>query len=87
MKKKNLTVRSASPTLWDALKKWLDSENKMLSDILEESISNAVLLRMCNCAVAFCVMAIAANFNVVTMIVGLTWWITTIADLKNHIKK
>lgn len=90
MKKKNNEVAlhtGAALKEKVALQNWLKKENKLFSAIVEETVTNGCVLRFYNAGISFCVMALSANYSMITASIGLAWFITAVMDLKNNVKK
>lgn len=66
---------------------WLKRNNNLLSTIVDERISNADTLRMCNVTIAFVAMILSANYFAMTSVVSMAWLITAIIDFKTNLQQ
>lgn len=74
----NSTTLPTSLAKQSTFQMWLSRENKLFSYFLEESISNANVLRVCHALTAFTFVGTTLFTSLVAMLVCLAWFIMTL---------
>ena len=71
--KKQTTLKLQLAAL-SALIVWLNSENSMFSDIVEDKVSNLQVMRLGHACLAFSVLMCSATLSLVGTLIALLWF-------------
>ena len=72
--KTTITLQPSKACLATRVFNWLDSDNSILSSIMEESVSNKQTLLLVNAMVSFVLLACFAFVNVTAAIALVAWF-------------
>ena len=71
---KEQTALQLNQSAQSAISVWLNSENSMFSDIIEDKVSNLQVMLLCHACLAFSVLMCAVTFSLVGTLVALLWF-------------
>ena len=74
-KQTTLQLQSAAMT---AIVVWLNSENSMFSDIIEDKVSNLQVMLLGHACLAFSVPMCSATFSLVGTLIALLWFVVSL---------
>ena len=61
-----------------AISVWLNSENSMFSDIIEDKVSNLQVMLLGHACLAFSVLMCSATFSLVGTLFALLWFVVSL---------
>lgn len=75
---KKQTTLKLQPAALSALIVWLNSENSMFSNIIEDKVSNLQVILLGHACLAFSVLMCSATFSLVGTLIALLWFVVSL---------
>lgn len=75
---KKQTTLKLQPAALSALIVWLNSENSMFSNIIEDKVSNLQVMLLGHACLAFSVLMCSATFSLVGTLIALLWFVVSL---------
>ena len=75
---KKQTSLQLNQSAQSAISVWLNSENSMFSDIIEDKVSNLQVMLLGHACLAFSVLMCSATFSLVGTLFALLWFVVSL---------
>lgn len=75
---KKQTFLQLNQSAQSAISVWLNSENSMFSDIIEDKVSNLQVMLLGHACLAFSVLMCSATFSLVGTLFALLWFVVSL---------
>ena len=75
---KKQTTLKLQPAALSALIVWLNSENSMFSNIIEDKVSNLQVMLLGHACLAFSILMCSATFSLVGTLIALLWFVVSL---------